>query len=569
MRGFLILSLIVLLALVVTAEGKAKKKSTSGGGGGKKKSSPKMPKAEKKKRDFYEVLGVSKDATDDAIKKSYKKLARKYHPDISKEDNAKELMVDINEAYTTLSDPEKRKSYDLTGSDTGAGSYSGGWGDAGAGSGSPYGQQHGAGGSTTFSYSFSGDAGKGGQGGGGGPMFADIFADLMGGGAGGKKKGVRSPFGSDGGGDGGSGSIFDDFDLFGGAAKKGKGKAGAPKNKAKPRPKGKAAAPAAGKPTNKAKPAGKRSSRPPPKGLVRPFFEAATWAAGPGTETGGILKRGKDFYDLVDLANVAAATRGATGFSVNVQGTAGKLVFALGKLRERDAWAWPLYLLGNFSAVDENGATDYYYAAPGVADEKHLWKQVLRQGKQWHAYADLARLAAEKGAAGFVEAKGSARLVRTGYKAAKAPSAHGRLFALGNSTARAGKARWRAGELAELTPERYNEFCFKAGRGGAQAKPCLLFFLGADPAEKAYAESAAKRRPELRVMYHTPDHAAHVPENLRKHLGCPASSKYSVLLDREAYGTKTVYAYSRDPASEDKPWRSFKGSKKPGYPQPW
>ncbi|MEJ2250815.1 MAG: molecular chaperone DnaJ [Candidatus Lokiarchaeota archaeon] len=68
------------------------------------------------KRDYYEVLGVSKDASTDKIKLAYRKLARKYHPDVNKEDpNAKEKFIEIQEAYEVLSDPNKRRNYDQFG----------------------------------------------------------------------------------------------------------------------------------------------------------------------------------------------------------------------------------------------------------------------------------------------------------------------------------------------------------------------------------------------------------------------------------------------------------------------
>lgn len=66
-------------------------------------------------KDYYSILGVNRDASADDIKKSYRKLARKYHPDVSKEKNAEQQMQEVNEAYAVLSDTEKRAAYDQLG----------------------------------------------------------------------------------------------------------------------------------------------------------------------------------------------------------------------------------------------------------------------------------------------------------------------------------------------------------------------------------------------------------------------------------------------------------------------
>ena len=67
-------------------------------------------------KDYYKILGVSRDASQDELKKAYRKLARKYHPDVSKEPNAETKFKEVGEAYEALKDPEKRAQYDQFGS---------------------------------------------------------------------------------------------------------------------------------------------------------------------------------------------------------------------------------------------------------------------------------------------------------------------------------------------------------------------------------------------------------------------------------------------------------------------
>ena len=109
-------------------------------------------------KDYYQILGVGKTAPVDQVKKAYRKLARKYHPDVSKERDAEKHMKDVNEAYAVLSDPEKRAAYDQLGSRWQTGQDfqpPPGW-DAG--------------------FEFSGDGAHGGQ----AADFSDFFASLFG-----------------------------------------------------------------------------------------------------------------------------------------------------------------------------------------------------------------------------------------------------------------------------------------------------------------------------------------------------------------------------------------------------
>jgi curved DNA-binding protein len=67
-------------------------------------------------KDYYTVMGVARDATQDEIKRAYRKLARKYHPDVSKASDAEQRFKELGEAYEVLKDPEKRAAYDQLGS---------------------------------------------------------------------------------------------------------------------------------------------------------------------------------------------------------------------------------------------------------------------------------------------------------------------------------------------------------------------------------------------------------------------------------------------------------------------
>jgi len=82
-------------------------------------------------KDYYAILGVSKSASDDDIKSAYRSLAKKYHPDLNKTPEAAEKFKDINEAYSVLSDKQKRSNYDNYGSADGPQGFSGFGGNGG------------------------------------------------------------------------------------------------------------------------------------------------------------------------------------------------------------------------------------------------------------------------------------------------------------------------------------------------------------------------------------------------------------------------------------------------------
>ncbi len=111
-------------------------------------------------KDYYKTLGVSKTASEAEIKSAFKKLARKHHPDVNKEKGAEDKFKDINEAYTVLSDAEKRSMYDRYGADVGSRMPPPGQGGNFGGGGVP-----------------------------GGGDFSDFFSSLFGNGAGGNFSG--------------------------------------------------------------------------------------------------------------------------------------------------------------------------------------------------------------------------------------------------------------------------------------------------------------------------------------------------------------------------------------------
>jgi curved DNA-binding protein len=135
-------------------------------------------------KDYYETLGLKRDASPDDIKKAYRKLARKFHPDVSKEPDAEARFKEINEANEVLKDPEKRVAYDNVGSrwqqeQTATGRPSNGNADFQP----PPGWDTG--------YEFSGRGDTGGEAFGNGAEFSDFFESLFG--RAGRQAGARRP----------------------------------------------------------------------------------------------------------------------------------------------------------------------------------------------------------------------------------------------------------------------------------------------------------------------------------------------------------------------------------------
>ena len=169
------------------------------------------------KRDYYDVLGISRDADAAAIKRAYRKLAKKYHPDSNPGDKtAEQMFKDVNEACDVLSDPKKKKLYDQfghaafdetagygQGAGAGAGGF-GGFGGFGNGTGGAYRSGSFRSGDGTYhEFHFEGSDGE------------DIFGDLFGNMFGGKGRTGSAGFGGSGfhgfgGGNGFSGSGFSD-----------------------------------------------------------------------------------------------------------------------------------------------------------------------------------------------------------------------------------------------------------------------------------------------------------------------------------------------------------------------
>ena len=119
-------------------------------------------------KDYYKILGVSKNATADQLKKNYRKMARKYHPDVNKNQNAEQKFKEVAEAYEVLKDPEKRKAYDQYGADWKAGQQQ-------QHAQQQYQQSQGTGYGASAGFDFGGGFGDAGQ-------YSDFFESIFGGG---------------------------------------------------------------------------------------------------------------------------------------------------------------------------------------------------------------------------------------------------------------------------------------------------------------------------------------------------------------------------------------------------
>src|SRR6187431_1871029 len=129
-------------------------------------------------KDYYNILGVKKDAKADEIKKAYRRLARKYHPDVNPNDKtSEEKFKEVQEAYDILSDEKKRKVFDRFG-----------YYNDNLDPDSPFGAGAGASGGNAGGFDFSGFNFEPGGSGGSSSSFRDIFSDLFGGSGGAKRE---------------------------------------------------------------------------------------------------------------------------------------------------------------------------------------------------------------------------------------------------------------------------------------------------------------------------------------------------------------------------------------------
>ncbi|MGH8149438.1 MAG: DnaJ domain-containing protein, partial [Steroidobacteraceae bacterium] len=147
-------------------------------------------------RDYYQALGVERSATAEEVKKAYRRLARKYHPDVSREPNAEEKFKEVQEAYEVLKDPEKRAAYDQLGSQWKQGQsfrpppdWTSGFEFSGPGADDSASARGARGGAYRFEFEDGGGVGEGhgfggDQGFGEGRGFSEFFSSLFSGGAG-------------------------------------------------------------------------------------------------------------------------------------------------------------------------------------------------------------------------------------------------------------------------------------------------------------------------------------------------------------------------------------------------